>query len=420
MAGTAPVGITDEGVARLRQRVGYTATSALSGTRPHNTVATADSFRHFAHGYGDDNPLWCDPDYEAAGPYGGLAAPPPYLGSTGRPVGPKPPPEVVAASAGALPGVQAFQAGDEWEFYRPVREGDRLRTANFVVDVEDKHSSFGGGRSVIVHHRQVWWRDGVDEDDRIVAAYHVWYVNTARAASAKAREARTSNAEAPGEPTYSDEQLAAVDAALDAETRRGAEVRRFEDVAVGDELPTLVKGPLTVADIISFHLGWGWSGQGSFSLRLARQHRRARPDLWAKNRFGAWDSVQRGHWEDDMAHKVGATRPYDYGYMRTCWLLHAVTDWMGDVAWLHRLNDRISKFNHVGDTCWIRGEVAAVDAGAPNGPAVTVALESVNQDDVVNASGTAEVLLPAAGSSTVTLPAVPDDVRALVERAEGR
>ena len=27
--------------------------------------ATRDNIRHYAHGIGDDNPLWCDPDYAA-------------------------------------------------------------------------------------------------------------------------------------------------------------------------------------------------------------------------------------------------------------------------------------------------------------------------------------------------------------------
>ena len=27
---------------------------------------TRDNIRHYAHGIGDDNPLWCDPSYAAA------------------------------------------------------------------------------------------------------------------------------------------------------------------------------------------------------------------------------------------------------------------------------------------------------------------------------------------------------------------
>src|SRR3546814_20367924 len=32
---------------------------------PWNYEATRDGIRHYAHGIGDDNPLWCDPTYAA-------------------------------------------------------------------------------------------------------------------------------------------------------------------------------------------------------------------------------------------------------------------------------------------------------------------------------------------------------------------
>ena len=38
---------------------------------------------------------------------------------------------------------------------------------------------------------------------------------------------------------------------------RGAEPRYVEDVAVGDELPAMVKGPMTVTGFIAYAQGWG-------------------------------------------------------------------------------------------------------------------------------------------------------------------
>ena len=54
--------ITDESLAALRQLVGMPVEETLE---PWCTEATRDSIRHWAHGIGDDNPLWCDPDYAA-------------------------------------------------------------------------------------------------------------------------------------------------------------------------------------------------------------------------------------------------------------------------------------------------------------------------------------------------------------------
>jgi hypothetical protein len=56
---------------------------------------------------------------------------------------------------------------------------------------------------------------------------------------------------------YDDAELAAIDAAYAAEParRRGAEVRWWEDVEVGDDVGPLVKGPLRVTDIVCWHAG---------------------------------------------------------------------------------------------------------------------------------------------------------------------
>jgi len=54
--------ITEEGLDDLRKRIGV----AIGVTaEPWCYEATRDNIRHYAHGIGDDNPLWCDPDYAA-------------------------------------------------------------------------------------------------------------------------------------------------------------------------------------------------------------------------------------------------------------------------------------------------------------------------------------------------------------------
>ena len=69
--------ITDEGIARLRARIGVAEPHPQP---PHYTVLTTDVFRHVAEAYGDDNPLWCDPAYGQATRWGGPIAPPPLVG----------------------------------------------------------------------------------------------------------------------------------------------------------------------------------------------------------------------------------------------------------------------------------------------------------------------------------------------------
>ena len=63
--GTTPMfpKITDQGLDDLRRRIGVEITDTLE---PWCHEATRDGIRHYAHGIGDDNPLWCDPEYAKA------------------------------------------------------------------------------------------------------------------------------------------------------------------------------------------------------------------------------------------------------------------------------------------------------------------------------------------------------------------
>src|SRR5437879_5897588 len=51
--------LTEEGLARARRRIGVFQPLP---NPPHNYEVTWDGVRHFAFGYGDDNPLFCDPE----------------------------------------------------------------------------------------------------------------------------------------------------------------------------------------------------------------------------------------------------------------------------------------------------------------------------------------------------------------------
>ena len=52
--GNFPV-ITEQGIDELRQRIGVKVEKEIE---PWCHEATRDNIRHYAHGSGDDNPLW--------------------------------------------------------------------------------------------------------------------------------------------------------------------------------------------------------------------------------------------------------------------------------------------------------------------------------------------------------------------------
>ena len=64
--------LTDESFERSRARIGI----PLRINPAHITEVNADAGRHFCYGYGDDNPLYCDPEYGRKTRWGSLVAPP--------------------------------------------------------------------------------------------------------------------------------------------------------------------------------------------------------------------------------------------------------------------------------------------------------------------------------------------------------
>ncbi|HEY4041741.1 MAG TPA: MaoC family dehydratase N-terminal domain-containing protein, partial [Rhodopila sp.] len=73
--------ITDQALDALRERKNVRIENTLE---PWCHEATRDNIRHYAHGIGDDNPLWCDPAYAAKSRFGGIVALPSFLFATSR------------------------------------------------------------------------------------------------------------------------------------------------------------------------------------------------------------------------------------------------------------------------------------------------------------------------------------------------
>jgi len=77
--------------------------------------------------------------------------------------------------------------------------------------------------------------------------------------------------------------------------------------------------------------------------------------------------------------------------MRTCWMVDAITNWMGDDAWLWTLSCSVRKLNYLGDVHVITGTVAATD---PVANTTTIELSGVNQRGETTCTARATVILP--------------------------
>ena len=384
--------LTDDAFARSRLRVGVPRPQQ---NKPHNYEVAWDGVRHFAYGYGDDNPLYCDPDYAAGTRWGRLVAPPTFLYTMGEDAAPKPDPETKALLKGdPFAGPGSYQAVMEFEWWRPLQLGDRCRVLEAQVGVEEKTSRFGG-RTAHVTVDYVYFNG----DDQLHAVRRGTWINAERHTSKKRAKERLEQL------PYTPEQLAEIDAAYTAEAHRGSEPRYFEDVEVGEQLPQRVKGPLTTTDVVVWHMGWGMQLTPPGTFGIAARVRRKAPGLYPPNGLNVPDTVQRLHWEPARAQELGLPNSYDYGGMRETWLCHLLTDWIGDDGWLWKLRCEHRKFNYQGDVTWVRGEV--VDKRVTDvGNEVHIAVRCENQRGEVTTPGTAVVLLPSRDTE-ITLPEPP-------------
>jgi acyl dehydratase len=96
--------------------------------------------------------------------------------------------------------------------------------------------------------------------------------------------------------------------------------------------------------------------------------------------------------------------------MRTSWLIHLVTNWMGDDAWLWQLECQSRAFNFMGDTTICSGEV--VDKRVEGAHCVVeLKLAGTNQRGEITAPGRAIVILPSRAGGAVELPQPPAERR---------
>ena len=287
----------------------------VDSLEPWVSEITKDSVRHYAHGIGDDNPLWCEPSYGPTTKWGSLLAPPSFVFPLNR---------ILSGYVGGLPGIHAMWAGADLQWHQPFRRGAEIETESALKELIEHQTRFAG-RAI----QQIYTVSYRDAAGTLLAEGDSWCFRTERDT---AREMGTKYDEAKSREKhqYSADELARIWELYAAEQRRGAAPRFVEDVTVGEELAVMPKGPMTVTGFIAYAQGWG--GLYIRANRLAYQQLRKHPGLGIPNEFGIPDVPERVHWDTDLATAVGTPAAYDYGPERCSWLIHHLTDWMGDTG----------------------------------------------------------------------------------------
>jgi acyl dehydratase len=370
--------ITDEMITKARSRLG----EETAITEAWHTEATRDTIRRWAEAIGDNNPLWVDPKYAAGTGHGTIIGPPTFLFSCNQG------PAHRGRGAGGFrgfPGIHRFWAHEEWDWRLPIRRGDEIH--GFTKEAEIiEHTSRLARRSF----ENITEQRFLNQNGELIANHRMGFVNTERSTAAAIGRYKDFK-----QHSYTREDIQKINDDIDMEELRGATPRYWEDVSSGDQVPWVVKGPLTSTEIVTFITGWG--GPFIIASEIGHRYLRDHPHANVSNRItNAPDFPERCHWDDDFAREVGAPAAYDFGSQRVAWLCHAVTNWMGDNGFLRHLKAKLIKFNVLGDTTWCQGRV--VDTTVEDGEhLVHLELWGENQRGEVTITGQASVRLPSKG-----------------------
>ena len=320
--------ITDESIEETRSLIGIPLRR-----RHFNNEASRIAIVTFARNIGDRNPLYLGEEYGIGTKWGCMIAPPTWLYSVDDTV-----------IAPKLRGIHTLYAGAKWEFYRPVRLGDKITPEACLVDVQEKKGEFCG--RMVMQIGQVIYRNQGGED---IAKVRSKVMRCPRGEAKKRGKYMGIK-----KHRYSSEEVMAIEEGYDAENIRGADIRYWEDVAIGEEFTTVVKGPLTAEDVLLFVN----ITRPIQPFALAYQHRLRHPaDFYHNPETGLPDFSMACLIDDAMAQQCGFPYAHDHGTQRVSWMANLLTNWIGDDGWLKMLNVEIRRPDIYGDTTWCKGKV---------------------------------------------------------------
>ena len=369
---------TDEMLAKMRSLI---VTELRTDACVNNEDATRLSILRFCEGIGDDNPLWTDLAYGAASPFGTLLAPPSYIFAC------------LASVQFGWAGLGGFHAETILDFFNPVKLGDKVLCRVFFDGFDDPVDSNFGGRRIKDYIRQEYR----NQNDELIARFICSRMRFERGEMQKRRESRQIELPHP----WTDAEIEAIENDILAETPRGTTPRHWEDVAVGDELDLLTKGPIGLTDEIAFVAAGAAPipriAAHRISLQLYRKHPR-----WAFRdpTTHALEPVYSVHYNDYAASLQGAQAAYDVGIQRTCWQIHLLTNWMGDTGFLKAANSQYRSHVYLSDVVRLGGRVDAKEIDKDGDAVVRVTTWARNQRGQEVMPGTAVIRLPRRAAQT--------------------
>ncbi len=362
--------ITDEAIAAAKAMIGM----RLRPEGPYLQDVTPDTLRNFCNGIGDLNPLYRDTEYGRNSRYATMIAHPMFPMAYGW----------IGRTRWGLPGVHGFYVGNDWEIFRNLRPGERVGCEERVVGVEEKQSEFSG--RLVIQYVEANFTN--DRDELVSRVLGTCTRHERKAARDKGKYKDIKKHE------YTQAEFEAIDKAVLEEEQNlcARNIRYWEDVKEGQELPPIARGPLSLMDTMGFLVASGRGHTHGVILKNAVKH----PGHFFRNpeAGGGIEYTGIGHHRESVAKEVGVPGTYDYGPQRSAWLATLVCNWMGDAGFLKRIKTELRRFNTMGDTQWCKGRIKRkyVQDGYP---LVDIEVWAENQrGELTVTNGLATVMLP--------------------------
>ncbi len=354
-------------------------------------------------GVGDDNPLYIDEDYGRATRWGSQIGHGTQMGHLKSPMYGDPIPEEIRQQTKSLfRGIHVFVSGGTWDWYRPLRPGDRIFSFDGEESLDVKQSEFAG-KSVIQVSRNVM----INQHGEVLGVYRILRVLTER------QKSRDKGKYADIEPAhYTDADYERIDeiyaseaAARQRDAVLGGRRRRRRAPADGegpDDRHRDDRVPLRRLRLRA--------------LRTARRRGSATRTASASSRSTsrtarACGTSPSGCTGTANGPRRSATRwPTTTACSASAGSTTTSSDWAGDDACIVRMEDSIRKFNYMGDTQFLTGTVTA-KREEDGQHLVDLELHMTSQRDVETAYGSATVALASRANGLPMFPAVPDDLR---------
>ncbi len=146
----------------------------------------------------------------------------------------------------------------------------------------------------------------------------------------------------------------------------------YEDVTVGQDIPNVVKGPMSTAHIMRWSAATENWHRIHYDWKFATQHDKL-PDV-----------MVNGSWKQHV-------------------LIQLLTDWVGESGWLWKIGFQFRGMNVPGELLTAWGQVTAKEIRGPYG-VVRLSIGLRNDTAVEGTPGTATVVLACRGGPAVPYP----------------